>query len=106
MASIAGLGDMAISPTSQTPAVPGLSGAAPNNTGSGAQQGLSSLSQGSQDFTQAVDQASQALDTLNAGSSTNITGMKKGGKVKSKSTGKDWHGFGIGSSIGKNKHGF
>jgi hypothetical protein len=106
MASVAGLGDMAISPTNQTPAVPGLSGAAPSNTGgSGAQQGLSAMSQGSQDFTQAVDQASQALDTLNAGSSTSPTGMKKGGSVKSKSIAKTWHGFGK-SVTGKNNHGF
>ena len=106
MATVAGLGDMAISPATQTPSVPGLSGAAPSNTGtSGAQQNLGALGQGSQALTQAVDQATQALDTLNAGGSSSPTGMKRGGSVKSQSNAKTWHGFGK-SVTGKNNHGF
>ena len=106
MATVAGLGDMAISPTNQTPSVPGLPSAGTSSTaGGGAQQGLGAISEGSQNLTQAVDQASQALDTINSSAGTNSTGMKRGGSVKSQSTAKTWHGFGK-SVTGKNNHGF
>jgi hypothetical protein len=105
MATVAGLGEMAINPANQSPSLPGSVGASSNLGGGGTQQNLGALSQGSQAFTDAVDQASSALDTLNSGVSTAPSGMKKGGSVRAKSNAKTWHGFNK-SVTGNNKHGF
>lgn len=69
--------------------------------GNSAQSGLETIGQGSQTVSQALNTASQALGTGSGG----LSAFKKGGAVKSKARGNDWHGFGK-SSTGKNNHGF
>lgn len=116
--AIASLGGMSPAPTELTIGKPrsGLGGGMGGGMGGGtAQDGLAQVNSGAQTAGMAIGQAAQALGASGMGGASSANpadvmqslpmAMKKGGAVKSKSRGSDWHGFGK-SGTGKNNHGF